>query len=336
MKKVKLIILFLFMLPKIILAQDEYVVSQSKFLQKSNTSYFGFNQMGKVGVLYNTLEVNENERIDNKYAFASLPFQNRNFSLGFDINFFDLKNTGLRIGLSRFVYVYKVQLDSQVFFLPSVYVGLGSQNIDVSSMVFSDQLNRNSGFINSNSVDPVSENLGVINYLDIGASFLVHSDSFLLGLSLKQINKPNISFNDEDTFQKEIKIGFQAGYEFDINPFGRSYLPRYSYLYTFLNTMKEGSSIYAQMEQKFNLGEFNLGFSEQASMIDSFGMNNIGVNIGLNLENFYFNLGYNFPMRSIGKVYAPSIFELAVIFDFSIYQRNNRGLYKSLQIDNYY
>ena len=60
MKKVKLIILFLFMLPKIILAQDEYVVSQSKFLQKSNTSYFGFNQMGKVGVLYNTLEVNEN------------------------------------------------------------------------------------------------------------------------------------------------------------------------------------------------------------------------------------------------------------------------------------
>lgn len=100
--------------------------------------------------------------------------------------------------------------------------------------------------------------------------------------------------------------------------------------------MKEGNSIYAQMEQKFNLGEFNLGFSEQASMIDSFGLNNIGVNIGLNLENFYFNLGYNFPMRSIGKVYAPSIFELAVIFDFSIYQRNNRGLYKSLQIDNYY
>ena len=64
--------------------------------------------------------------------------------------------------------------------------------------------------------------------------------------------------------------------------------------------------------------------------------NNVGGTIGLNLENFYFNLGYNFPLRTLGKVYAPSIFEFAIIFDFSIYRRNNRGLYKSLQIDNYF
>ena len=37
-----------------------------------------------------------------------------------------------------------------------------------------------------------------------------------------------------------------------------------------------------------------------------------------------------------GKVFSPSMFELSVIFDFSIYRRNNRGLYKRLQIDNYY
>ena len=128
--------------------QDEYVINQSKFLQKANTSYFGFNQLGRVGILYNSLRVNENEQIDNKYAFASLPFQNKNFSLGFDINYFDLKNTGLRIGLTRFTYVYKVQLDNQLFFLPSIYIGIGTRSIDSDSMIFADQLDTNSGFIN--------------------------------------------------------------------------------------------------------------------------------------------------------------------------------------------
>ena len=54
------------------------------------------------------------------------------------------------------------------------------------------------------------------------------------------------------------------------------------------------------------------------------------------LENFDFGINYGFPNRKPGKVYSPSIFELSIIFDFSIYRRNNRGLYKKLQIDNYY
>jgi hypothetical protein len=58
--------------------------------------------------------------------------------------------------------------------------------------------------------------------------------------------------------------------------------------------------------------------------------------MGLALENFDFGIHYNFPNRKPGTVYSPSIFELSIIFDFSIYRRNNRGLYKKLQIDNYY
>jgi hypothetical protein len=45
---------------------------------------------------------------------------------------------------------------------------------------------------------------------------------------------------------------------------------------------------------------------------------------------------YNFPFKSPGVVYSPSIFELFITFDFSIYRRNRRGQYNRLQIDNYY
>ncbi|MDA9035881.1 hypothetical protein N9H73_02440 [Flavobacteriaceae bacterium] len=73
---------FLFM--NQIMGQEDYFLHQSRFMQKSNSSYFGMNSVNKVGVLYNSLSINETERIDNKYAFAAVSFDENKFSLGFD------------------------------------------------------------------------------------------------------------------------------------------------------------------------------------------------------------------------------------------------------------
>ena len=58
--------------------QEDYVVNQSKFLQKSNPSFLGMNQLNRVGVLYNSLRINESTAMDNKYAFGSVAFQDKN------------------------------------------------------------------------------------------------------------------------------------------------------------------------------------------------------------------------------------------------------------------
>ena len=52
-------------------SQEDYIVNQAKFLQKSNPSHFGMNQLNRVGVLYNSLRINEATAMDNKYAFGS-------------------------------------------------------------------------------------------------------------------------------------------------------------------------------------------------------------------------------------------------------------------------
>ena len=46
--------------------QEDYVVNTSKFLQKINPSYFGFNSLMNVGVLYNSMNVNAYDKMDNK------------------------------------------------------------------------------------------------------------------------------------------------------------------------------------------------------------------------------------------------------------------------------
>lgn len=317
-------------------AQEDYIVNQAKFLQKSNPSSFGMNQLNRVGVLYNNLKINEATAMDNKYAFGSIAFQDKNFSLGFDINSFRLNETALTSSLVNFSYVYKIQFSNYTYFLPSVTLGLGSSRVNVENLIFEDQLNMATGFISTESIDPLAPIISQVNYFDLGASFIIHNEYYLVGLSLKHLNKPNISYNKEVPYAKPIAIGLQGGYEFNINPYERTLLPRFSYLYTFLNFTKYGESMYINIAEDFQFGEFSIGFTQQASSVNSFALNNIGLTMGLALENFDFGINYNFPNRKPGTVFSPSIFEISIIFDFSIYRRNNRGLYKKLQIDNYY
>lgn len=319
-----------------VFGQEDYVVNQAKFLQKFNPSSFGMNQLNRVGVLYNSLRVNEASAMDNKYFFGSIAFQEKNFSLGMDVNSFKLNDTGLNSSLANLSYVYKIQLSNYTFFLPGITVGLGSSRVNVENLTFEDQLNTSTGFISTESIDPLAPIISDINYFDLGASFIIHNEYYLVGLSLKHLNKPNVSFNKEVPFAKPISIGLQGAYEFNINPFERGFLPRFSYLYTYLNFRKYGDSMYIALGQDFQLGEFSLGFTQQGGSVDSFALNNFGLTLGLALENFDFGINYNFANRKPGTVFSPSIFELSIIFDFSIYRRNNRGLYKKLQIDNYY
>ena len=103
----------------------------------------------------------------------------------------------------------------------------------------------------------------------------------------------------------------------------------------------QGPSLVSTLSHVFSttstaqLGSFSLGISQQASKLNTFSLTSIGLSVGASVENFDFGLQYNIPIKQINQVFAPSIFELYVAFDFSIYRRNNRGIYKRLVTDNY-
>ena len=50
-------------------------------------------------------------------------------------------------------------------------------------------------------------------------------------------------------------------------------------------------------------------------------MNNFGISVGLSLENFDIGLIYDFGVKNVDKVFAPSVFELYLTFDFSKFRR---------------
>ena len=105
--------------------------------------------------------------------------------------------------------------------------------------------------------------------------------------------------------------------------------------YIFRAVTKFGNSLQISLSQEAQLCSFSDGISRQASKLNAFSLTNIGLSVGASVENFDFGLQYNIPIKQINQVFAPSVFELYVAFDFSIYRRNNRGRYKRLVTDNY-
>lgn len=112
-------------------------------------------------------------------------------------------------------------------------------------------------------------------------------------------------------------------------------MPRYSYLYLYGSITKFEKSLQISISEEVQLGSFSLGLSQQASKLNTLNLISLGVLFGLSVENFDFGFQYNIPLRQINTVFAPSIFEFNISFDFSVYRRNNRGGYKRLSIDNY-
>ena len=95
MRKIGFILLFLTLSLTNVLAQDDLIVSRSKFMQKTNPSYLGLNNMNKTGVLYNTIGLVSNQGIESRYFFGSLSFDSDYFSLGGDMYSYTLDNVGL-------------------------------------------------------------------------------------------------------------------------------------------------------------------------------------------------------------------------------------------------
>ena len=319
--------------------QEDVIVSHSRFMQKVNPSAFGMNSMNKTGVLYNSLGLVGNTTIESKYFFGALSFDLDNFSLGVDIYSLTMDNVGMTYTKPSLSYIYKIQLDNELYFLPSVSLGFGSNQLDNSKLIFEDQLSLVSGYLQTESQDPLSTIIGNANYLDLGASFIIHSSNFLIGGSIKHLNQPIISYNNEDTNVKlPIRYSIQGGYEFDVNPYDRTVLPRYSTILAFFNASKKGDNLDFYLSQEAQLGQFSIGLNQQFRKTQNFGFTNIGISVALAYENFEFGALYNFPFQNPLKtaIYSPSTIEVFLTFDFSPYLRNRRGDYRRISIDNYY
>lgn len=263
------------------LAQSEFIVNQSKFYQVENPSAFGLNFTNKIGVLYNTATISQDNQLDDKYFFGALPFQNQRFALGIDLISYEIQNVDLISTNARLNFVYVIQMNSSIYFLPSISLGFNNVSFQLSDFIFEDYINKRTGFISSETTDPLGQRIGRVNYLDLGASLLVHSDTFFVGLSFFHLNQPNVSFEKEGDENLPIALSFQGGVEFDINPYQRGLLPDNSYLFLYNSIRFLDQRTHLNLTQEVQLNSLSLNLNQRLSLYDNLNFNSLGFGVGI-------------------------------------------------------
>ena len=313
---------------------QEGFISTSRNIQFINPSYHGINMVSKAGVNYSRFDYGDGTSyIDNKYLHGNFAFDDMNFSIGLDVNSFSLTNLGLTENQIDLSYIYKIPVNFDTYILGALSLGIGSQDIDKSSLIFQDQIDLTLGTISGVSRDPLADFSPSTNYFDIGASAMVYNERFLIGLSLDHINTPNVSFNNESNLEKEIAFSLQAALEFNVNQYGRRFLPDYSYMMMYFYAQTYGETLRIYSSQELQMDGFSLGILQSLAKYRENNSLEFGLISGFSSENYRVDLTYTFP-SSQTNFNPPSILQIGVNMDFNRFSRNRRGNYKRLSTDN--
>ena len=74
------------------------------------------------------------------------------------------------------------------------------------------------------------------------------------------MNTPNVSFNNESNFERKISFSVQSALEFNVNQYGRSFLPDYSYMMMYLYVQKASEILRIFSSQELQMDGFSLEY----------------------------------------------------------------------------
>lgn len=100
-------------------------------------------------------------------------------------------------------YAYRVELTDEWFFRPAIEIGFGNKSYGFQNLILEDQINISNGTISSSSMDPTLLKEKV-NFFDFSAGFLFNNENTWFGLSMKHLNKPNITFTQQGNLPLEM------------------------------------------------------------------------------------------------------------------------------------
>ena len=313
-----LIILFSFSLK--VKAQDPIFTQYFMVPETLNPGFTGFLETTNAGILHRTQWPDLNFRVDTDFGFINTWLENANSGIGVSVLNHREKFTNYNFTQVNFNYAYRVQLNDDWFFRPAIEMGFGNKSYGFQNIVLEDQINIGQGTINTSSVDPLLLS-DKVTFFDFSAGMLLNNENAWFGLSLKHINKPNISFSNIGNIPLQMFFSANAGYEFLLGDYiDITYFPYETKMLLTSNYMHQGEY------SRFDLGtglvfkKFFFGVSAATNpgrkTNNSHFLTSVNAFGGLQYEHFKFGYSYDFNTSKIGK--TGGIYELSLTYQFDL------------------
>jgi type IX secretion system PorP/SprF family membrane protein len=299
-------------------AQDPIFTQYFIVPQTLNPAYSGFLETTYAGIIHRSQWPNLDLKIDTDYAFLNTWNERMNSGIGGSVLSHRENNTHYNFTQFNLNYAYKVTLNDRWNFRPAIEIGFGTKSFGFNNLVLADQINIDSGTINPITNDPVNFR-DKFSFFDFSAGMLFNSEEAWIGLSLKHINKPNISLIDEKNLPLNMFFSASVGYEFLVV----DYLDVVSFPYetkfmVSANYMNQGEFNRFDLGSSIMFRTLFLGVSTALNPLaktqDNHFVSSINVYGGLQYENLKFGISHDFTTSKIGK--TGGIYELSLTYQF--------------------
>ena len=231
-----------------------------------SSSFTGAKQSTRAGIIHRTQWPGLNFSINTQFAFVDNWFEEVRSGIG--VSVLNHKETTTRYNFTQvnLNYAYQFPITDDWNVRPSISVGYGSKNFGFQNLVLEDQINIFSGIINANSIDPISL-IESVRFIDFSTSVLFNSENSWVGMTLKHLNKPNISMELDGQESLEMFFSIHASLYL---PFGKYRNYRNSNkLYLLANAMQQGPYNRFDLGTKYQMERFSFGLLAATNPIKS-------------------------------------------------------------------
>ena len=296
-----------------IYSQDAAFTQSFMIPESINPSFSGFYQTTKAGLLYKNQQWSGFDfNLNSQFLFFDDWYPDLNSGIGISLMNHQETFTNYSLKQVNISWAYDVQINYDWHFRPAVTFGFAAKDFGFDNLIFEDQINIFQNYINSNTFDPavLGENS---RYVDIGASFLFNNDYSWVGVTLRHLNKPNISMIDGEDIPLDIFISVHASLELPVLNYNDD-----SSIFLITNFMKQAKYDRFDLGFQYVFDRFSVALTAATNPIQtsekSHLITSINPVIGVAWEGFKFGYSYDFNLSKIGG--DGGISEFSITYDF--------------------
>jgi type IX secretion system PorP/SprF family membrane protein len=212
------------------------------------------------------------------------------------------------------------QISDKWHFRPSISAGFGMKNYGFQNLLLEDQINLNTSVINTSTIDPLLLN-EQRNFLDFSSSILFNNEDSWVGLTIKHLNKPNISLTENGNVPLDLFWSVHTKYYVSFLENFRTYFANKSKIYMLSNFMMQGNfnrldiGVQYVFDDQISLGitgsSSTLNKAENSSLITS-----VTTFLGARWQGFRYGYSYDFNTTNLMNI--GGIHEFSISYDFNI------------------
>ena len=306
-------------------AQD-VIFSQSFLVPETlSSSFTGATGYAKTGVLRRSQKTNYGGNVNSNYGYYDTWFDRYNSGLGISILNQQETNSSYSFNQLNLNYSIVFKLSKEWFFRPSISVGYGMKSFGFQNLLLGDQIDIATGIIGLTS-DPLAFG-NKRSFFDFSSSILFNNDYTWIGVTLKHLNKPNISLTSNDNVPLDIFLSVHMKYNLPFIIGNSPWFTSQSEIYLLSNFMMQGISnrldigLQYIFDNKISFGLVS-GLSPFRKLKETPLVSTINSFVGVKWKNFRF--GYSYDLNTTKLLNNGGIHEFSIAYDFNL---NIRGFF---------